>query len=78
MECNPSVSITKQQHQSIKENDHVKTLLTGKTKHAVNGMGYSGAMYNPADIILQRLFGQRPHFVSLQAFGTFKKIELIT
>ena len=36
---------------------HLKTLLTGKAKRAVNGMVYSGAMYDEAWKTLERKFG---------------------
>ena len=45
---------------------HMKTLLTGKVKRAVNGLGYSGAMYVEAWNTLQRKFGQPHHIVSSQ------------
>ena len=45
---------------------HLKTLLVEKAKRAVNGMGYSGAMYDHAWNTLQRKFGQPHHFVSSQ------------
>ena len=45
---------------------HMKTLLTGKVKRAVNGLGYSGAMYVEAWDTLQRKFGQPHHIVSSQ------------
>ena len=43
---------------------HLKTLLVGKAKRAVNGMSYSGTMYNQAWNTLQRKFGQPHHIVS--------------
>ena len=45
---------------------HLKTLLVGKAKRAVNGMGYSGLMYDQAWNTLQRKFGQPHHIVSSQ------------
>ena len=45
---------------------HLKTLLTGKAKRAVSGMGYSGTMYEEAWKTLQRKFGQPHHIVSSQ------------
>ena len=45
---------------------HLNTLLTGKAKRAVNGMGYSGAMYDEAWKTLERKFGQPHHIVSSQ------------
>ena len=44
----------------------VKTLLIGKAKRAVNGMGYTGAMYDHAWNTLQRKIGQPHHLVSTQ------------
>ena len=37
---------------------HLKTLLTGKTKSAISGMGYSGQFYSAAWNILERKFGR--------------------
>ena len=45
---------------------HLKSLLTGKVKRAVSGMGYSGTMYEEAWKTLQRKFGQPHHIVSSQ------------
>ena len=36
---------------------HLKTLLTGKTKSAISGMGYSGEFYTQAWELLGRKFG---------------------
>ena len=41
---------------------HLKTLLTGKAKSAISGMGYSGQFYSAAWNILERKFG-RPHVI---------------
>ena len=41
---------------------HLKTLLTGKAKSAISGMGYSGQFYSAAWSILERKFG-RPHVI---------------
>ena len=41
---------------------HLKTLLTGKAKSAISGMGYSGQLYGAAWSILERKFG-RPHVI---------------
>ena len=41
---------------------HLKTLLTGKAKSAILGMGYSGQFYSAAWNILERKFG-RPHVI---------------
>ncbi len=42
--------------------NHLKTLVSGKAKHAIQGMGFSGAMYARAWTTLQRKFGQ-PHLI---------------
>ena len=39
---------------------HLKTLLTGKAKSAISGMGYSGQFCSAAWSILERKVG-RPH-----------------
>ena len=41
---------------------HLKTLLTGKARSAISGMGYSGQLYGAAWSILERKFG-RPHVI---------------
>ena len=41
---------------------HLKTLLTGKARSAISGMGYSGQFYGAAWSILERKFG-RPHVI---------------
>ena len=41
---------------------HLKTLLTGKARSAISGMGYSGQFYGAAWSILDRMFG-RPHVI---------------
>ena len=41
---------------------HLKTLVTGKAKSAISGMGYSGQFYGTAWSILERKFG-RPHVI---------------
>ena len=41
---------------------HLKSLLTGKAKSAISGMGYSGQFYSAAWNILERKFG-RPHVI---------------
>ena len=41
---------------------HLKTLLTGKARSAISGMGYSGQFYGTAWSILERKFG-RPHVI---------------
>ena len=49
-----------------KKMSHLKTLLVGKAKRAVNGMGYSVTMYDQAWNTLQRKFGLPHHIVSSQ------------
>ena len=41
---------------------HLKTLLIGKARSAISGMGYSGQFYGAAWSILERKFG-RPHVI---------------
>ena len=41
---------------------HLKTLLTGKARSAVSGMGYYGQFYGAAWIILERKF-ERPNVI---------------
>ena len=41
---------------------HLKTLLTGKARSAISGIGYSGQFYGAAWSILERKFG-RPHVI---------------
>ena len=41
---------------------HLKTLLTGRARSAITGMGYSGQFYGAAWSILERKFG-RPHVI---------------
>ena len=41
---------------------HLKTLLTGKARSAISGMGYSGQFFGAAWSILERMFG-RPHVI---------------
>ena len=41
---------------------HLKTLLTGKAKSAISGMGYSGQFYSAAWNFLEKKFG-RPHVI---------------
>ena len=41
---------------------HLKTLLTGKARSAISGMGFSGQFYGAAWSILERKFG-RPHVI---------------
>ena len=46
---------------SVKMN-HLKTMITGKTKEAIAGLGYTAEMYNVAWNVLVRNFG-KPHMV---------------
>ena len=41
---------------------HLNTLLTGKARSAISGMGYSGQFYGAAWSILERMFG-RTHVI---------------
>ena len=41
---------------------HLKTLLTGKARSAISGLGFSGQFYGAAWSILERKFG-RPHVI---------------
>ena len=53
------------QHRDIpdsKRMSHLKTLLTGKEKSAVSGMGYSGEIYAQAWELLGLMFG-RPYLI---------------
>ena len=50
---------------------HLKTLLTGKARSAISGMGYSGQFYGAAWSILERKFG-RPHAFVHEGFSAFK------
>ena len=45
---------------------HLKSLVTGKAKRAIMGLGFSGAMYNQAWQTLQKKFGQSHLIVSSQ------------
>ena len=45
---------------------HLKSLVNGKAKRAIAGLGYSGAMYQQAWNTLQRKFGQTSLIVSAQ------------
>ena len=45
-----------------KKMSHLKTLLTGKAKSAISGMGYSGQFYGAAWSNLEKKFG-RPHVI---------------
>ena len=52
-------------HRDIPDSEkmgHLKTLLTGKAKSAISGMGYSGEFYAQASELLGRKFG-RPYLI---------------
>ena len=52
-------------HRDIPDSEkmsHLKTLLTGKAKSAISGMGYSGEFYAQAWELLERKFG-RPYLI---------------
>ena len=53
---------------------HLKTLLTGKARAAVSGMGYSGRFYEAAWRILDRKFG-RPHVIVDAQLENLRKAE---
>ena len=60
---------------------HLKTLLYGKGRRAVIGMGYSGTIYDQAWNTLQRNFGQPRHIVSsqlakIQKFPPIRLVDL--
>ena len=56
---------------------HLKTLLDGKAKRAVKGIGYAGAIYGHAWNTLRRKFGQPHHIVSskLEKIQNFSQIK---
>ena len=59
---------------------HLMTLLTGKARSAISGMGYSGQFYGAASNILERQFGG-PHVVidaQLESFAKQVKWNLTT
>ena len=45
---------------------HLKTLLTGKARSAISGMGYSGQFYGAAWSILERKFGRHHVIIGAQ------------
>ena len=55
---------------------HLKTLLTGKAKSAISGMGYSGQFYSAAWNILERKFG-RPHVIIDAQLESLRKGEFV-
>ena len=44
------------------EKSHLKTHISGKTKSAIYGLGYSGSFYTQVSSLLERKFG-RPHLI---------------
>ena len=55
---------------------HLKTLLTGKAKSAISGMGYSGEFYGQAWEILGRKFG-RPYLIVDAQLNILRKPQSI-
>ena len=51
---------------------HLKTLLTGKAKSTISGMGYSGEFYAQAWELLGRKFG-RPYLIVDAQLNTLRK-----
>ena len=48
------------------EMSHFRTLLTGKAKSAISGMGHSGAIYTQAWALFERKFGNQHLIVDAQ------------
>ena len=66
-------------HRKIPESvkmSHLKTLLTGKAKSAISGMGYSGEFYAQAWELLGRKIG-RPYLIVDAQLNTLRKQETI-
>ena len=66
-------------HRDIPDSEkmsHLKTLLTGKVKSAISGMGYSGEFYAQAWELLGRKFG-RPYLIVEAQLNIFRKQQLI-
>ena len=59
-----------------KKMSHLKTLLTGKARSAISGMGYSGQFYGAAWSILERKFG-RPHVIIDVQLESFRKASQV-
>ena len=55
---------------------HLKTLLTGKTKSAISGMGYSGEFYAQAWELLGRKIG-RTYLIADAQLNTLRKQQPI-
>ena len=59
---------------SVKMN-HLKAMVTGKTKEAIAGLAYTAEMYNVAWNVLVRNFG-KPHNAQLKRFYPFPPMKL--
>ena len=55
---------------------HLRTKLVGSAKRALQGVGYSGAMYDTAWQTLQRKFGQ-PHLIVSAQLSRLKEFSQI-
>ena len=55
---------------------HLKTLLTGKARSAISGMGYSGQFYGAAWSILERKF-VRPHVINDAQMESLRKASQV-
>ena len=55
---------------------HLKTLLTGKARSAISGMGYSGQFYGAAWSILERKFG-RPRVIIDEQLESLRKASQV-
>ena len=55
---------------------HLKTLVTGKARSAISGMGYSGQFYGAALSILERKFGW-PHVIMDAQLGSLRKASQV-
>ena len=55
---------------------HLKTLLTGKARSTISGMGYSGQFYGAAWRILERKFG-RPHVIINEQLESLRKASQV-
>ena len=65
-------------HRDIPDSEkmsHLKTLLTGKAKSAISGMGYSGEFYAQAWELLGRKFG-RPYLIVDAQLNMLRKQQL--
>ena len=55
---------------------YLRTLLTGKARSVVSGMGYSGQFYGAAWSILERKFGQSHVIIYAQLEGLRKASQV--